>query len=104
MFQIVKYCDFLLWTVGPAAPLVEIQRVATFGAADAVVAVPPAGVTVGRTFLTQVGGSVAIGTRWTLQHAGTVLVQEVACDGAQFERGPPRGGGGTLRRKKRWNL
>lgn len=56
----------------------EIQFIATFGAADAVIAVPPAGFTVGRTFLTQVGRRVSIGTRRTLRHTGTVLVQEMA--------------------------
>lgn len=60
----------------------EIQFVATFGAADAVVAVPPAGFTVGRTFLTQVGRRVSVGTGGALHHTGAVLVQEVACDGA----------------------
>lgn len=56
----------------------EIKFIAAFGAADAVIAVPPAGCTVGRAFLTQVGRGVSIGTRRTLRHAGTVLVQEIA--------------------------
>lgn len=62
----------------------EIQFVATFGAADAVIAVPPAGFAVGRTLLTQVGRRVSIGTGRTLRHTGTVLVQEVSCDRAEF--------------------
>lgn len=67
-----------VWAIGPAAPLVEVQFNATFGAADAVIAVPPAGFTVGRTFLTQVGSRVSIGTSRTLHHTGSVLVQEIS--------------------------
>lgn len=78
-----RYDDILLWAIGPAAPLVKVQFIAAFGAADAVIAVPPAGFTVGRTFLTQVGSRVSIGTSRTLHHTGTILVQEISCDGGK---------------------
>lgn len=79
MIQRLRQSDHLLWAVGPASPLVEIKFIGTFGAADAVITVAPAGFTVGRTFLTQVGGRVSIGTGRTLHHTRTVLVQEIPC-------------------------
>lgn len=57
----------------------EKKLAATFGAADAVVAVVHARLTVWRAFLAQLSSRVSKGARRTPQHTRTFRVQEISC-------------------------